>query len=138
MILLIAFAVGLVIYSVFFLQESGLFRIGRTKKFDAVLIDEVEDEVYDNTGNTYIRFFKAYEYFDGTENCVVRSERPMRRITDKVGRKCVIYVDTKNRKAMEMSDIVLYRVKAVILIALALFLVGLYFYLKNNVKGVSI
>lgn len=138
MILLILLALGLVFFAVCYLQESGLFRGKRMIRFDAEIIDEVEDEVYDNTGGKMVRFFKAYEFCENGENKVVRSERPMRRITDTVGKKCVIFVDSKNRKAMELSDIRRYRIYAALLILLAIGVVCLYFYLKNYVPGVAV
>lgn len=136
--LFIVVALGLTMFAVFYLADSGLFRRSMTAKFDAQIIDEVEDEVYDNTGGVKRRFFKAYEFEENGEKKVVRSERPMRQIENCVGKRCVIYVDTKNRKAMEKSDIIRYRLFAAILLVLALGIMILYFYIKTNVPGAAL
>lgn len=136
--LFILIALGMLFFSFFYLADSGLFRGKRMVRFDAEIIDEVEDEIYDNTGGVKVRFFKAYEFEENSEKKVVRSERPMKRITNTVGKKCVIYVDTKNRKAMEKSDILRYRLCASVLILGTVGLIGLYFYLKLFVPGVAL
>lgn len=120
MIFSVLIAVVLTFFALIYLWESGLFK--KTHKVEATVVDETEDEVYDNTGNTKTRFFKVYEYFDGNENCIAKSERPMKKIDGDVNRKCYIYVDTKNRKAMEKRDIILYRGIAVVLLLVAVFL----------------
>lgn len=137
MILIILLAVGILFFSLCYFQESGLFRLKRMVKFDAEIIDEVEDEVYDNTGGAKIRFFKAYEFCENGEKKVVRSERPMRKITDTKGKKCILYVDSKNRKALEKADVIRYRVYGLILLIAALGFMGLYFYLKEFVPNVA-
>ncbi|MGM9551933.1 MAG: hypothetical protein ACI3XA_06710 [Clostridia bacterium] len=133
--LLILLGIGLILFSLFYLEESGLFRMGRTKAFEATVVDESEADVYDNIGGTKTRFFKVYEFFDGQENAVVKSERPQKYINNDVGRKCVIYVDTKNRKAMEKKDIIRYRLYALLLILGGFVIIGVALYIKNNVPG---
>ena len=128
--LLILLALGMVFFAFCYLEEAGTFRLKRMKIFNAQIIDEVEDEIFDNTGNTKVRFFKAYEFEEDGEKKVVRSERPMRRITDTVGKKCEIFVDSKNRKAMEKGDVIRYRIYAVLLIVLALLIAGAVIYLE--------
>ena len=138
MILLILLALGILFFAFCYLQESGLFNQKRMLKFSAKIIDEVEDEVYDNTGGVKIRFFKAYEFCENGEMKVVRSERPMRRITDTKGKECIIFVDSKNRKAMEKSDVIRYRIYALILTLIALGIIGVYIYLGAFVPNVAI
>lgn len=135
MILLILLGIGFMIFGLFYLDDSGLFRIGRVKWYDAVLIDEVEDEVYDNIGGTKTRFFKAYEFEENGEKQVVRSQRPMRQITDKVGRKTKILVDSKSRKAMDKRDVIISRVTAIVLMLIGVAIVAGVVYIKLNVKG---
>lgn len=133
--LLILLGIGFIVFSLFYLDDAGLFKIRKMKAFDAVLIDEVEDEVYDNIGGTKTRFFKAFEFEDEGEKKVVRSQRPMKRVTNKIGKKTRIYVDVKSRKAMEKSDVVLYGVIAGVLALIgAIILLGVL-YIKLNVKG---
>lgn len=133
--LLILLGIGFIVFSLFYLDDAGLFRIGKMKSFDAVLIDEVEDEVYDNIGGIKTRFFKAFEFEDDGEKKVVRSARPMKRITNKVGRKTKIYVDVKGRKAMERNDVILYSVIALILALIGVAIILLVGYIRANVKG---
>ena len=133
MILFAFLAIGILVLAFIYLWDSGMFR--KTKKFDATVVDESEDEVFDNTGGVKIRFYKVYEYFNGEENIIVKSERPMKKIDDDVNRKCVIYVDVKNRKAMEKKDIVRYRLYAMILILLALGIFALMAYVKIHIQG---
>ena len=135
MILLILLGIGFIVFSWFYFDDSGLFGFGRRKWFDAVLIDEVEDEVYDNIGGTKTRFFKAYEFIEDGEKKVVRSQRPMRRITNKVGRKTKILVDSKSRKAMDKKDVILYSLVAVSLLAIGIGIIAGVIYIKLNVKG---
>lgn len=136
--LLVLIAIGMLVFSLFYLNDSGLFRGKRMVKHTAEIIDEVEDEIYDNTGGAKTRFFKAYEYEENGEKCVVRSERPMRKITNTVGKSCTIYVDSKNRKAMEKGDVLRYRAIAIALIIGAFALIGLYIYLCLFVDGVAV
>ena len=135
MILLILLGIGFIVFSWFYFDDSGLFAFGRRKWYDAMLIDEVEDEVYDNIGGTKTRFFKAYEFIEDGEKKVVRSQRPMRRITNKVGRKTKILVDSKSRKAMDKKDVILYRLVAVSLLAIGIGIIAGVIYIKLNVKG---
>lgn len=135
MILLVLLGIGFIIFSLFYLDDAGLFRFGRMKWYNATLIDEVEDEVYDNIGGTKIRFFKAYEFCENGENKVVRSQRPMKRITNKVGNKTKILVDTKSRKAMDKHDVVLYRITAAVLMLIGIGIILGVMYIKLNVKG---
>ena len=133
MILLSLLAVGILIFAIVYLWESGLFN--KTKKFDATVVDETEDEVYDNTGGTKIRFYKVYEYFDDRGNAVVRSNRPMKKIDDDTGRKCIIYVEEKNRKAMEKRDVVRYRIYSAALILASFLIFGVVVYVRCNILG---
>ena len=135
MILLVLLGIGFIIFSLFYLDDTGLFRFGRMKWYNATLIDEVEDEMYDNIGGTKIRFFKAYEFCENGENKVVRSQRPMKRITNKVGNKTKILVDTKSRKAMDKHDVVLYRITAAVLMLIGIGIILGVMYIKLNVKG---
>ncbi len=136
--LFIVAALGLTVFAVFYLADSGVFGKNKILKFDAEIIDEVEDEVYDNTGGVKTRFFKAYEFEENGEKKVVRSERPMRHIENSVGKKCVIYVDTKNRKAMEKGDIIRYRLFAAFLLCIAVGITVLYLYIKTCVPGAAL
>lgn len=136
--LFVVIALGMVVFAMFYLADSGFFKGKRMVRFDAEIIDEVEDEIYDNTGGVKTRFFKAYEFVQDGEKKVVRSERAMRSITNTVGKKCVIYVDTKNRKAMERKDIIRYRAISAVLILCALGLVGLWLYIRKCVPGAAI
>lgn len=133
MILFVLLAIIILIFAVIYLWESGLFK--KMKKFDSVVVDETEDEVYDNTGGVKIRFYKVYEYFDGAENAVVKSLRPMRKIDDDTGRKCIVYVDSKNRKAMEKRDVIRYRVYAAVLILAALGILAVVGYVNGYIQG---
>ncbi len=133
--LLILLGIGMIIYAGFYLEESGLFRKKRTKIFEATVVDESEADVYDNIGGTKVRFFKVYEYFDGKENAVVKSEMPKKHIDDDVGRKCIIYVDTKNRKALEKKDVIRYRSCAAALIIAGIVLILAMVYVNNYVPG---
>ncbi len=133
--ILILLGIGFIVFSLFYLDDAGLFKCRKMKCFDAVLIDEVEDEVYDNIGGTKTRFFKAFEFEDEGEKKVVRSQRPMRRISNKVGRKTKIYVDVKNRKAMEKSDVIMYSVIAGVLALIGVAILLGVWYIKLNVKG---
>ena len=135
MILLILLGIGFLIFSLFYLDDAGLFKCRKMKCYDAVLIDEVEDEVYDNIGGTKTRFFKAFEFEDNGEMKVVRSQRPMRRITNKVGRKTKIYVDVTSRKAMEKSDVIMYLTVAGVLAFIGVLILIAVVYIKLNVKG---
>ncbi len=135
MILLILIGLGCILFGVFYLDDSGLFKGKRAKWFDAVLIDEVEDEVMDNTGGAKIRFFKTFEFEEDGELKVVRSQRPMKRITDKKGKKTKILVDVKNRKAMEKNDVILYRAFAALLVLMGALIITGVIYVKLNVKG---
>ena len=135
MILLVLLGIGFIIFGLFYFDDSGLFGFGRRKWYDAELIDEVEDEVYDNIGGTKTRFFKAYEFCENGENKVVRSQRPMKRITNKVGNKTKILVDTKSRKAMDKHDVVLYRITAADLMLIGIGIILGVMYIKLNVKG---
>lgn len=135
MILIILLGFGFIIFSLFYLADAGLFKCRKMKCFDAVLIDEVEDEVYDNTGGTKIRFFKTYEFEYQGEKMVVRSQRPMKRITNKVGRKTKIFVDVTSRKAMEKSDVVMYCIISGVLALIGLGILLGTLYIKLNVKG---
>lgn len=135
MIILLFVAVGVMILGALYLQDSGLFRPKRIKMFSATVVDESEDELYDNIGGTKTRFFKVYEYFDGEENRVIKSEKPMRSIDGDVGRDCIIYVDSKTRRAMEKKDVVSYRVKGAVMFAVAICIIVCYIYIKNNVPG---
>ncbi len=128
MILLIILAIGVLVFAFFYLQESGLFKGKKIKSFKSTVVDEAEDEVYDNIGGVKVRFYKVYEYFDGEENCVVKSERPMRKIDDDTGRHCIIFVDPKSRRAMEKRDVIRYRVYAGILALISLaILIGVWY-----------
>ena len=138
MIILLFFAAGLLVFAFFYLYESGMFKPGKVHSYEAVVVDESEDELYDNIGGTKTRFFKVYEYFDGEENRVLKSERPKRRIDSDVGRKCVIYVDSKSRRAMEKKDRNLYRIYAGILILMAVGIIAGCIYIVNNVPGAVI
>lgn len=133
--LLILLGIGFIVFSLFYFADAGLFRIGKMKAYDAVLIDEVEDEVYDNIGGTKTRFFKAFEFEDEGEMKVVRSQRPMRRITNKVGKKTRIYVDVTSRKAMEKSDVILYFIIALVLALIGVAILLGVWYIKTHVKG---
>lgn len=133
--ILILLGIGFIVFSLFYLDDAGLFKCRKMKCFDAVLIDEVEDEVYDNIGGTKTRFFKAFEFEDEGEKKVVRSQRPMRRITNKVGRKTKIYVDVTSRKAMEKSDVIMYSVIACVLALIGVAILLAVWYIKTNVKG---
>ena len=135
MILLILLGIGFIIFSLFYFDDSGLLGFGRRRWFDAVLIDEVEDEVYDNIGGTKIRFFKAYEFEEDGEMKVVRSGRPMKRITNKVGRKTKILVDSKSRKAMDKRDVIMYRAIALLMLLAGVLIICGVIYIKLNVKG---
>ena len=135
MILLVLLGIGFIIFGLFYFDDSGLFGFGRRKWYDAELIDEVEDEVYDNIGGTKTRFFKAYEFEEDGEKKVVRSQRPLKRITNKVGRKTKILVDSKSRKAMDKQDVILYRTIAAIFVAVGILLIAGVVYIKLNVKG---
>lgn len=133
--LLILIGSGFILFGVFYLADSGLLKRDRMKWFDSVLIDEVEDEVYDNIGGTKTRFFKAFEFEENGEKKVVRSQRPMKRITNKVGKKTKILVDTKNRKAMDKGDVILYRIISIGLIIIGISIIGITIYVKLTVKG---
>lgn len=133
MILLILLAIGILIFAFFYLQESGLFK--KKVMFDATVVDESEDELYDNLGGVKVRFYKVYEYFDGQENCIVKSERPMKKIDDDTGRGCRILVDEKNRKAMEVRDVIRYRVYALILAMIATTIIVGVWWIVNFVPG---
>ncbi len=135
MILLILLGIGFIIFGIFYFDDSGLFGFGRRKWYDAELIDEVEDEVYDNIGGTKTRFFKAYEFEEGGEMKVVRSQRPLKRITNKVGRKTKILVDSKSRKAMDRKDVIIYRLIAALLVIIGIAIITSVVYIKLNVKG---
>ncbi|MBQ6794886.1 MAG: hypothetical protein IJO83_01935 [Clostridia bacterium] len=135
MILLVLLGIGFIIFGLFYFDDSGLFGFGRRKWYEAELIDEVEDEVYDNIGGTKTRFFKAYEFEEDGEKKVVRSQRPLKRITNKVGRKTKILVDSKSRKAMDKQDVILYRTIAAIFVAVGILLIAGVVYIKLNVKG---
>lgn len=135
MILLVLLGIGIIIYALFYLEESGFFRMRRTKMYEATVVDESEKDVYDNIGGTNVRFFKVYEFFDGEENVVVASERPRKYIDNDVGRKCLVYVDAKNRKAMEKKDVIRYRIYAALLTLLGLSIILLVLYVKENVPG---
>ncbi len=135
MILLVFLGIGIIIFALFYLEESGFFRMGRTKMYEATVVDESEKDVYDNIGGTNVRFFKVYEFFDGEENVVVASERPRKHIDNDVGRKCALYVDAKNRKAMEKKDVIRYRIYAALLTLLGLSIILLVLYVKENVPG---
>ncbi len=135
MILLILLGIGFIIFGLFYFDDSGLFGFGRRKWYDAVLIDEVEDEVYDNIGGTKTRFFKAYEFCEDGEMKVVRSQRPLRRITNRVGRKTKILVDSKSRKAMDKKDVIMYRLIAALLVVIGIAIIASVVYIKLNVKG---
>lgn len=123
------------LFGLFYLGDTGLFKPRRMKWYPAVLIDEVEDEVYDNVGGTKVRFFKAYEFEEDGECKVVRSQRPLRKITNRVGKKTQILVDTKKRKALDKSDVVLYRVIASLFIVAGIAIILGVIYIKLNVKG---
>ena len=135
MILLVLLGIGFIFFGLFYFDDSGLFGFGRRKWYEAELIDEVEDEVYDNIGGTKTRFFKAYEFEEDGEKKVVRSQRPLKRITNKVGRKTKILVDSKSRKAMDKQDVILYRTIAAIFVAVGILLIAGVVYIKLNVKG---
>lgn len=135
MILFILLGIGFIIFGVFYLDDSGLLRLKKAKWFDAVLIDEVEDEIYDNTGNTKVRFFRAYEFEEDGEKKVVRTVRPLRRITNKLGKKCRILIDTKARKAVEKSDVIRYGAIAAVLALVGICIILAVVYIKLNVKG---
>ena len=135
MILLILLGIGFIIFGLFYLDDAGLFKMGRMKWYDATLIDEVEEEVYDNLGGTKTRFFKAYEFCEDGENKVVRSQRPMKKITNKVGNKTKILVDTKSRKAMDKRDVIAYRIAAAVMIVIGIAIIAGVIYIKTNVKG---
>lgn len=109
--------------------------MGRTKMYEATVVDESEKEVYDNIGGTTVRFFKVYEFFDGEENVVVASERPRKYIDGDVGRRCILYVDAKNRKAMEKKDVIRYRIYAALLVLLGIAVILSVLYIKENVPG---
>lgn len=135
MILLVLLGIGFIIFGLFYFGDSGLFGFGRRKWYEAELIDEVEDEVYDNIGGTKTRFFKAYEFEEDGEKKVVRSQRPLKSITNKVGRKTKILVDSKSRKAMDKQDVILYRTIATIFVLLGVLVIAGVVYIKLNVKG---
>lgn len=135
MILLILLAAGLMLFGLFYLGDIGFFRPWRMKWYPAVLIDEVEDEVYDNIGGTKVRFFKAYEFEEDGECKVVRSQRPLKRITNRVGCKTKLLVDTKSRKALDKGDVCLYTFIAALLIILGITIILGVIYIKLNVKG---
>ena len=133
MLILLFVAAGLLILAFLYLHESGVFGFGKIKKYDAEVVDESEDELYDNIGGTNIRFFKVYEYFDGEENRVLKSERPKRKIDEDIGRKCIIYVNSKTRRAMEKKDVILYRMYGAVLILISLLLIAGCVYIKLTV-----
>ncbi len=135
MILLILLGFGFILFGIFYLDDSGLFKGKKMKWYDAVLIDEVEDEVYDNIGGTKIRFFKAYEFEDDGEKKVVRSQRPMKKITNKKGNKTRILVDVKKRLAMDKGDVITYRAIASAMVCVGIGIILLVIYIKLNVKG---
>lgn len=136
--LFILVALGLFAFALFYLADSGFFRGKRMMRFEGEIVDEAEDEIFDNTGGVKTRFFKVYEFEEDGEKKVVRSERPMKRIENGVGKKCVIYVDSKNRKAMERKDVLRYRCVAFFLTACAIGVLGMYFYIKLCVPGAVI
>ncbi len=113
----------LILFGLYDIYESRVIRGKKIEVFEAEIIDEAEDELYDNTGGIKTRFFKVYCFEDNGESVVVRSERPMRRTTDTVGSKVKICVDKKNRKAIEKRDMIFYFMCGILLIALGIFII---------------
>lgn len=101
---------------------SGIFHGKKTKVREAEIIDEAEDEIYDNTGGVKTRIFKVYRYEENGEGVVVRSKRPMRRESGSVGKRCVVSVNEKNRTAVERADSIFYFLCGIILVLLGLFI----------------
>lgn len=124
----------LILFGLYDIYESRVIRGKKIEVFEAEIIDEAEDELYDNTGGIKTRFFKVYRFEDNGESVVVRSERPMRRTTDTVGSKVKICVDKKNRKAVEKRDMIFYFVCGILLIALGIFII----YVSVSLGGIAL
>jgi hypothetical protein len=86
------------------------------------------------TANKEDKWIPTIDVTNG-ENKVVRSQRPMKRITNKVGCKTKILVDSKSRKAMDKHDVILYRIAAAVLMLIGIGIILGVIYIKLNVKG---
>ncbi len=102
-------------------------------KYEAEVIDEVEDEIYDNTGGTKTRFFKVYRYEENGEGFVVRSTRAMRRESGTVGKKVMIYVDKKERAATDKKDMLLQNLWGLCLLVIGIAIIVI----TVNLKGAA-
>ena len=138
MILLQILGAFMIVFGVYGMFEASIMFKKGVGVYDAEIIDEVEDELYDNTGGLKTRFFKVYRYEVDGKGVVLRSERAMRRITDTVGRKTVIYVDAKKRRAVEKKDAVLNGIWGAVLFILGVILIALVLWIKLNVEGAAV
>jgi hypothetical protein len=111
----------MILFGIYYIYESQIIRGKRMGVFEAEIIDEAEDELYDNTGGIKTRFFKVYRYEENGEGEVVKSKRPMMKITDTVGKRVVITVDKKNRTAVERKDTIMFFLYGVAMIAIGAF-----------------
>lgn len=134
MIIFKILGVFLILFGLYDIYESRIIHGRKFKVYEAEIIDEVEDELYDNTGGIKTRFFKVYCFEEDGENVVVRSERPLRRTTDTVGNKLKICVDTKNRKAVERSDMLFYFICGLLLTVLGIIIL----YISFNLGGIAL
>ena len=130
-----AFMIAFGIFSVY--DSRFVFKKG-TGVYEAEIIDEVEDELYDNTGGLKTRFFKVYRYEEGGEGVVVRAARPMRRISDTVGEKRAILVDKKNRRAFERKDSRLGAIWGIVLFVFGVLLIAATLWVEFNVEGAAV
>lgn len=116
-----------ILLGIYNIYKSRIIPRKGTGMFEAEIIDEAEDEIYDDTGGIKIRFFKVYRYEENGESFVVRSECPMRKITDTVGKKKVIWVDKKKRKALERKDALFYFLYGILYVVLGILYFWAYF-----------
>ncbi|MCD8049040.1 MAG: hypothetical protein LUG52_05460 [Clostridia bacterium] len=101
-------------------------------KYEAEVIDEAEDEIYDNTGGTKTRFFKVYRYEENGEGFVVRSTRAMKRESGTVGQRVVIYVDRKERTATDKKDLLLENLWGLFLLVVGIAIIVITVNLKGE------
>lgn len=125
-------------FGIFSVYDSRLWFKKDTGVYEAEIIDEVEDELYDNTGGLKTRFFKVYRYEENGKGVVVRAARPMLRISNTVGEKRVILVDKINRRAFEKKDSRLGVIWGIILFVFGVFLIAAMLWIRFNVKGAAV
>ncbi len=135
MILIQIFGGFLAAFGVYYLIIEKLIHRKDTRLVEAEVVDEAEADIFDNTGGTKTRFYKVFSFDDNGESAVVRSTRPMRRISDTVGEKVYIYVDVKNRLATEKRDMIKKNILSALMIIFGLFAIALTIWIKLNVEG---